>query len=43
MSENKHRASDGADPTGADGDVLEGPPAAFEQDEPALAETTQGA
>ncbi|MEV1169923.1 hypothetical protein [Nonomuraea sp. NPDC049784] len=43
MGKDKHRAGDVGDPAGAYGDVLEGPPAAFEQGgESALTETAQG-
>jgi hypothetical protein len=43
MGEDKRRAGDVADSAGAEGDVLEGSPAAFEQSESAFAEATQGA
>ncbi|WP_344919130.1 hypothetical protein [Streptosporangium oxazolinicum] len=36
-------AAEAADSAGTGGDVLEGPPFAFEQDESAFAETARGA
>lgn len=43
MGEDKRYAGDVADSAGADGDVREGVPAAFEQGEAAFAEASQGA
>jgi len=41
MGEDEGRAGDVADPAGADGDVLQRPPTAGEQGEPAFAQATQ--